>query len=58
MKQETQYNIEDQEWLTSFQWIIQHESVERAKEILNLLAGKVSENDLSFSEEINTPKAS
>ena len=58
MKQEAQYNIEDQEWLTSFQWIIQHESVERAKEILNLLAGKVSENDLSFSEEINTPKAS
>src|SRR6266498_85527 len=55
MNQQTQYDIENQEWLKSFQWIIHHEPPERAQEILRLLSGKAAENDISFSAQINTP---
>ena len=55
MTQEKEFTIENDEWLKSFQWVIHHESAERAKEILRLLAGKFAENDLAISSQINTP---
>jgi pyruvate dehydrogenase E1 component len=52
---ENEYIIENREWLKSFEWVIHHESPERAQEILGLLSGKAAENNISFSEQINTP---
>jgi pyruvate dehydrogenase E1 component len=50
-----EYVIENQEWLKSFEWVVNHESPERAKEILGLLLGKAAEHDILFFEPINTP---
>ena len=52
---EKEYSIENREWLQSFEWVIRHESPERAQEILGLLSGKAAENNISFSKQINTP---
>jgi pyruvate dehydrogenase E1 component len=52
---EQEYSVENQEWLRSFQWIIQHESIERAREILRLLESQAAENNIPFLEQINTP---
>src|SRR5438876_8644739 len=50
-----EYAVEDQEWLRSFQWIIQNESVERAGEILRLLESRAAKNNIPFLEHIHTP---
>jgi pyruvate dehydrogenase E1 component len=55
MTREQEYIIENEEWVKSFQWIIQHESAERAQEILRLLASEAVENGILFSGQINTP---
>ena len=55
MMQEKQYDIEDQEWLKSFEWIIQNEPPERTQKILRLLADKAAENGITISSQINTP---
>jgi pyruvate dehydrogenase E1 component len=52
--------IENQEWIDSLQWIIDHESPERTQEILALLNKTVHENGVEtenhrlFSEYVNT----
>ncbi|OQP64523.1 pyruvate dehydrogenase (acetyl-transferring), homodimeric type [Niastella populi] len=50
-----EYALENQEWLSSFQWIIQHESVERAREILRLLEDCAAENNIPGLEQMHSP---
>ncbi len=52
---ENQYDIENQEWLHSFEWIIQNEPPERVQEIIHLLSDKAAANGILLSSPINTP---
>src|SRR5688572_19473722 len=55
MIQQKEYITENQEWLKSFEWVIQHEPAERAQEILRLLLSKAVEKGISIPVQINTP---
>lgn len=42
-----QHDIENQEWIASLKWVIEHESKERAKELMDLLAREAAEHGIS-----------
>ncbi len=52
------FEVENQEWLDSFRWVLKNESSERGKELLQLLQNEISQNDISstsiFTPYINT----
>lgn len=47
--------LENQEWLDSIDYIIQHEDITRVEEILNLLRNRATEKGILLKPQINTP---
>ncbi len=47
--------VENQEWIDSIDYIINHENVERVNEILDILHERVSEKGISLKPRLNTP---
>ncbi|GAA5033234.1 pyruvate dehydrogenase E1 component [Marivirga lumbricoides] len=49
------YEIENQEWLASLRYILENESEERAKELLDILRDEAQKHGVQFSQLYNTP---
>ena len=55
MAKDKYYEIENQEWLDSLDYIIENESPERVQEILHLLRVRAQKNGIEFMRPSNTP---
>jgi pyruvate dehydrogenase E1 component len=55
MNKKDHYEIENQEWLDSLEYIIQHETPERVRELLGLLQNKAHKAGIAYRCPGNTP---